>query len=123
MKKSKKRILVADDEQDTRNAVKDILQSRGYDVITASNGKDCLKKLKKEKVNLLVLDIMMPVLDGWQVVRSMKKDKRLRRIPIVVLTVKSGKEDYEMAREARIRDYITKPFDMDNLISRVRRNL
>ncbi len=118
----KKSILVVDDEEDTRKVLKLILEQEGYDVITASNGKECLKKLNKN-VNLILLDIMMPVLDGWEVIAKMKANQKFRKIPIIILTVKSGKEDYDKAKTFKIKDYIVKPFETDNLMRKVKRFL
>ena len=117
-----KSILVVDDEEDTRKALKLILELEGYDVITASNGKECLKRLNNN-VNLILLDIMMPVLDGWGVVTKMKTNQKLKNIPIIMLTVKSGKEDYDKAKSFKVEDYIVKPFETDRLISKVKRFL
>lgn len=118
----RKSILVVDDEEDTRKVLKLILEQEGYDVKTASNGKECLKRLNKS-INLILLDIMMPILDGWGVVAKIKINQKFRKIPIIMLTVKSGKEDYDKAKSFQVEDYIVKPFEPDNLIANVKRFL
>ena len=112
-----KKIMVVDDEADNRTTVKTILEREGYDVITAVNGDDCLKKLKSEKVkpDLILMDIMMPGTPTRKVVEG------IADIPISYLSVVrvSEAEKEDLLRQKNIIGFIQKPFDIDDLIKRV----
>lgn len=117
---AKKTIMIVDDEPTTLQVVKDLFNSEGYKVITASGGKDALKILKKSKIDLILLDIMMPDMDGWDVCEKIKADKNTEKIPIVFLTAKDDPVSKSMGSLASM-DYVTKPFDNKDLIQRVKR--
>ncbi len=116
----KQTVMVVDDEPDTVNLVKTILEREGYDIITANNGKECLEKLKDKNVDLVLLDIMMPGMSGWDVYEKIKKMYR-SDLKVVFLTVLEAttKRREELAKEG-IVDYITKPFDPEDLVRRIR---
>ncbi len=116
----KKTIMVVDDEPNTLKVIKDILKAEGFKPITAKNGKDALKILKKSKVDLILLDIMMPGMDGWDVCEKIKADKKTEKIPIVFLTAKDEPVSRSMGSLAAA-DYITKPFEYKDLIKRIKR--
>jgi DNA-binding response OmpR family regulator len=114
----KKKIMVVDNEPDIVELTKNILEMGGYAVIPSFGGEDCLKKLEKEKVDLVVLDIMMPGLSGWDVAARIKESPKLKNIPIVFLTVVSDTMSKGIGRMAA-KDYIVKPFEKDDLLKRV----
>ncbi|MEW5807071.1 MAG: response regulator transcription factor, partial [Acidobacteriota bacterium] len=114
------RILVVDDEKDIVELVKYNLEKEGLQVSTASNGFDALNVIHKSTPDLILLDIMMPQLDGLEVCRRLKKDDSLRDIPIIFLTAKSEEVDKVLGLEMGGDDYITKPFSIRELIARVK---
>ena len=104
-------ILVVDDEIQMVEMIKMRLEAYGYEIITAYDGIEGLNKAKKEKPDLILLDLMLPKLDGYQVCRMLKFDKTLNKIPIIMLTALGGKEDREWGKKVNADGYITKPFD------------
>lgn len=118
MNKTKKTILVVDNEPDIVEYTKTILEMQGYSVIPSYGGEDCIKKLAKQKVDLVVLDIMMPGMSGWDVAAQIKENKNWQQIPIVFLTVISDTMSKGIGRLAA-EDYIVKPFEKDDLLNRV----
>ena len=114
----KKSIMIVDDEPMIVKVVKDIFKEEGYKVITALSGQECLEKLKKTRVDLILLDIMMPGMDGWDTCAKIKSDKKTEKIPIVFLTAKTDPVSRSMGGLASTA-YITKPFDMKDLKKRV----
>jgi two-component system, OmpR family, response regulator VicR len=114
----RKKIMSVDNEPITSKLIKDILEKEGYEVITASSGGECLKKLEKEKVDLILLDIMMPELSGWDVYeRIRKKDKKVKVIFVSILEVSPTRKE-ELIKDG-ISDYINKPFTSTELVRRV----
>lgn len=120
--KMAKKIMVVDDDSTTVMVVKAILSIHGFEVTTATSGQECLDRVNNEKPDLILLDIMMPKMDGWQVLRKLKKNKVTDKTPVLMLTVK---EDVGEAPELRdvVSDYITKPFSKTDLIGRVKKVL
>jgi CheY-like chemotaxis protein len=115
-----KKILVIDDEPDIVFLIKLILEKEGYRVIEANSGSEGLELAKKEKPDLILLDVMMPDMLGWEVSKKIKSDKELQKIPVAMLTVKSAAEDkLKSLEEARADWHIAKPIDRDKLISTV----
>jgi len=114
------KILVVDDKQENVELLKALLRRSGYPVITAFNGREALEKVKEEKPDLILLDVMMPILDGFQTCRILKEDVKTRRIPIVMLTAKTERKDKILGLDTGADDYITKPFERDELLARVR---
>ncbi len=107
----KKKILLADDEEDIKTVIKLYLESKGYDVVTSYDGLDTLDKVKAEKPDLILLDIMMPVINGFEVCKQLKADENTSHIPIVMLSAASHSDSVEQAIEAGALDYIMKPFE------------
>ncbi len=107
----KKKILLADDEEDIKTVIKLYLESKGYDVVTSYDGLDTLDKVKAEKPDLILLDIMMPVINGFEVCKQLKADENTSHIPIVMLSAASQADSVEQAIEAGAVDYIMKPFE------------
>jgi DNA-binding response OmpR family regulator len=114
------RILVVDDEPDVSSLLTLLLKSKGYEVITAMDGQEALEKARKEKPNLILLDIMLPRLDGYKVARMLKFDENFSHIPIVMLTAKIQEKDKKIGLEMGADDYVTKPFDTVNLLEKIK---
>ncbi len=113
------KILVVDDEVYILHILDFILGAENYDVITASNGEQALQKVREEKPDLVVLDIMMPKLDGYETCRVIKNDPKTKLIPVILLTAKGREVDQKLGREVGASDYITKTFSPSKLIERV----
>jgi len=114
---AKKTILVVDDEYLILNTVKDILIQEDYNVITALSGKEALKKLKIEKVDLAILDIMMPVMGGLELTKQIREDSKLKNIKIVYLSALTfSKNQKQKLKKYNILAYIQKPFEYLELI-------
>lgn len=119
---AKKKIVVVDDEQNILDLVGMILEAEGFTVSKALNGTEGIKMAQKEHPDLVLLDIMMPEMDGWVVYRKLKEDKKTKDIPVAMLTVKAQTIDKEMALDViGVEDYITKPFTPDELVERVQK--
>jgi len=114
------RILVVDDNEANVDVARMRLESRGYEVITAADGEEALERVKSGAPDLILLDIMMPKLDGIEVTRRLKADPTQPFIPIILLTAKADPGDVVAGLEAGGDDYLTKPFDHASLIARVR---
>lgn len=120
---SKKRILVVDDEVDLVETVRFSLELEGYDVLVAYNGEEALNQARKENPDLILLDLMLPKLDGYKVCRLLKFDERYKHIPILMLTAKTQEKDKATGMETGANEYITKPFEMDELMKKVKNYL
>jgi DNA-binding response OmpR family regulator len=114
----KKTIVVADDEPFILSAIKDTL-SDDYNVLTAADGKAALSMIKKNRTDMVVLDVMMPEMDGIEVCRYMKNEEDLSSIPIILLTAKGQIIDIEKGFKAGIDAYIVKPFSPARLIEKI----
>ena len=117
---AKKTIMIVDDEPPIVQVVGDLLKSKGYKVIGVMSGKEAMEKLKESQPDLILLDIMMPGMDGWDVVEKIKANKNLEKIPIIFLTAKVDAVSRGMGSLASA-DYITKPFDNNDLIRRIKK--
>ena len=115
-----KKIFIADDESGFVSTLKSRLEFEGFEVTTAPDGKSTLERIPEEEPDLILLDIMMPEMNGYQVCRELKEDPDLSSIPILMLTAKSQESDKFWGMEAGADAYVTKPFDMDELIKEVR---
>ncbi|VVB55852.1 Chemotaxis protein CheY [uncultured archaeon] len=117
---STKKVLVVDDEPDTLELVKLVLESGGFEAILANNGKEALAQIATVRPDLVLLDIMMPDMDGWDVFRKMKERDPV--IPIAILTAKAQNIDKLLGLHVlKADDYITKPFGKNELISKVKK--
>ncbi len=117
---SHKKVLIVDDEPDTLELVKLVLESGGFETVLAASGKEALIELEASKPDLVLLDIMMPDMDGWEVFRKIKEYNV--NIPIAILTAKAQNFDRLLGLHVlKADDYITKPFGKNELISRVRK--
>jgi two-component system response regulator VicR len=115
-----KKIMVVDNEPDTVDLVKLVLETEGFEVMTAYSGSECLGKLKEEKPDGVLLDIMMPDMDGWEVFKKIRE--RYKDLPVAMLTVKSQDIDKMLGLHVlKADDYITKPFGRKELVERVKK--
>ena len=117
------RVLVVDDQDDIREMARLILTGAGYDVVTASSGREALALARASSFDLVLLDINMPELDGWATLRLWRADEALDAIPVAMFSVKSEVRDKVAGLKDGAIDYITKPFGVDELASRVSRIL
>jgi adenylate cyclase len=113
-------ILAVDDVEENLEIVTVRLEAQGYEVETARNGREAIEKARQLRPDLILLDIMMPEMDGIEATRRLKADETLRAIPIILLTAKSGVEDVVAGLDAGGDDYLTKPFEPTTLVARVR---
>ena len=115
-----KKILVVDDEKPISDIVKFNLDKEGYDVVTAYDGEEALKKVEAESPDLILLDLMLPKIDGLEVARQIRKE---HDTPIIMLTAKDSEIDKVLGLELGADDYVTKPFSNRELVARVKANL
>lgn len=115
----KKKVMIVDDELTIRDLIEFTLEPE-FSVIKATSGEEALEKIKEEKPDILILDIMMPKLDGYEVCHRLKSDKATKEIPIIILTAKHQTPDIRRAVELKADEYITKPFEPDLLRKRIR---
>jgi len=115
-----KKILVVDDEKDIVEMLKYNLEKEGYTVFTALNGKRAIEQAQENKPNLILLDIMMPEMDGWEVCKQLMKDEKTSTIPVIFLTAKGSEVDEVVGLELGADDYIVKPISIRKLIARIK---
>ena len=113
-----KKIMVVDDEADIQTVLRKILISKDYDVVVAHNGADALEVLKKEKVDLILMDVLMPVMDGFGCFKLLKKESAYAKIPVIVFTARGGMRDTFEVMGAD--DFVPKPFEIEDLVARVK---
>jgi CheY-like chemotaxis protein len=113
-------ILCVDDEPANLKLLENILVPRGYEVVSSESGKDALLKIKTRTIDLVLLDLMMPEMDGLQVSRKIKENKTYKNIPIIMLTAYTGAESYIKSLSNEVFAYIQKPFETDELVRMVR---
>jgi two-component system response regulator VicR len=122
--KSNKRILCIDDEPEMIDLIRLILNRRGFEVKGAGGGIDGLEMVRTEQPDLVLLDLMMPDMDGWEVYQQMKADDKTRSIPVIVVTAKAQSIDKVLGLHiAKVDDYISKPFSPQELLTSVERVL
>ena len=114
-----KKILIVDDEADMRETISIRLEISNFEVIEARDGEEGLEKAKKEKPDLIVLDLMMPKITGFEVCRMLKFDDAYKNIPIIVLSALSQQLDREKAAQCGADAYFIKPFDLDLLVTKI----
>jgi len=115
-----KKILIVDDEVDLVKTIRFSLEAEGYAVLVSYNGEDALNQARKETPDLILLDIMLPKLDGYKVSRLLKFDERYKHIPILMLTAKTQEKDKLLGKETGADEYIIKPFDMNELVEKIK---
>ena len=116
-----KKILMVEDELDIREAVRASLKSRGYRVVLAADGEEGLRKVKSEKPDLVLLDITMPKVDGWQMLRAIRNDEATRDLPVVMLTANRTTASLIESQSQKANDYLMKPFDIEQLMTFINR--
>lgn len=117
------KVLVVEDDPDVRRLVEMKLRLDGIETLTATNGREALDLLAVEKVDLVVLDLMMPVMGGIETCRSIREEASLAHIPIIMLTARAQAADIHEGLSAGATDYVVKPFSPRELLSRVRGTL
>lgn len=118
-----KRILVAEDDPVTRRFVVSLLTERGYEVLVAEDGEHAIATATTAKPDLIVSDLVMPYRDGYEVLRAIRNDERLRDIPVLILSMRDHEEDIVRGFELGADEYVVKPFNAREFVSRVRRLL
>lgn len=117
----KKHILTVDDDRHFSELVQFNLEKAGYKITTAYNGKDAVEKAAKKKFDLIVLDVMMPEMDGFETCRRLMHEEKTLNTPIVFLTAKTGQEDRFKGMVGGAAYYISKPFDMQDLLKKIQK--
>jgi len=120
LERAKARILVVDDEPEIVKAIRTNLELEGYEVLEAYNGPDALRIARRERPHLMVLDVRMPGMDGWQVLREVRGDPELKEMPVILLTALSSDRDVDKGWELVAHKYLTKPFEPQRLVEAVR---
>jgi len=115
-----KRILVVEDQEDLRGVLRDLLSGSGYAVVEAADGQDGIDKAKSERPDLILMDIQLPVLDGYEATRQIKADPSLANTPIIAVSSFAMKGDEEKARGAGCDHYVTKPYSPLQLLRTIR---
>ena len=116
----RKRILVVDDEIYIVHILEFTLTMEGYEVLTAADGEEALRKIEQERPDLVVVDIMMPKLDGYEVCRRVRQDEEFQHLPVILLSAKGRPIDRETGLEVGADDYIVKPFSPRRLLEKIR---
>ena len=120
---TKPKILVVDDEPDAVELIEFNLKANGYEVATAADGEEALQKARAILPSLIILDLMLPEVDGMEVCKILRRDQRTQNIPIIMLTAKAAEIDRVLGLELGADDYVTKPFSPRELVLRVKRLL
>jgi two-component system cell cycle response regulator DivK len=115
-----KKILIVDDNEDSRDLVVKVLKNRGYQIVEAVDGEDALEKAESENPDIILLDISIPKLDGYEVTRRLKSREKFKNIPIIALTAHAMKGDKEKALQAGYDGYISKPISVHELPEQIK---
>jgi len=118
-----KRILVVEDQKDNMQILRDLLTSAGYEMIEAEDGEEGVRAAAVERPDLIVMDIQLPLLDGYEATRRIKSDPALRAIPIIVVTSYALSGDEDKARAAGCDDYVPKPYSPRQLLAKIKEHL
>src|SRR6266853_1220711 len=118
-----KLIWAVEDQEDNMQILRDLLTSAGYEIVEAENGEEALKAVAKQRPDLTLMDIQIPIIDGYEATRRIKADPALRSIPIIAVTSHSLSGDEAKAREAGCDDFVPKPFSRRQLMAKVREYL
>jgi DNA-binding response OmpR family regulator len=117
---SKKRILIVDDEPDLLETIQINLEMEGYDCLVAYDGNRGLERARKENPDLIILDVMLPGMNGYKVCRLLKFDEKYKRIPIIMLTAEAQDKDRLLGEKTGADYYMTKPFAADKLLAKIK---
>jgi len=124
MAEEKKRVLCIEDDPEMIDLIKLILERKGFEVLEAVGGEEGLEVSRREMPDLILLDLMMPEVDGWEVFRQMRADEQLKDIPVIVVTAKAQSIDKVLGLHiAKVDDYVTKPFGPQELLKSVNKVL
>ena len=118
-----KRILIVEDQEDNRAIMRDVLSTAGYDLIEALNGEDGVKLAQSERPDLILMDIQLPLVDGYEATRQIKSVDHLKSVPIIAVTSYALSGDEAKARAAGCDGYVAKPFSPRELLAKVREYL
>ncbi|MBI5836066.1 MAG: response regulator [Candidatus Eisenbacteria bacterium] len=121
--KASGRILVVDDEEDLGRILKFALMAAGHEVILAMDGAEGLRMAREDDPDLILLDLMLPKIDGYKVCRMLKFDERYKQIPIVILSARTQEVDKQMARETGADLFITKPYNLNEILATIQQLL
>ncbi len=116
---TKKKILIVDDEIDIVETLKFILEDAGYECYCAFDGEEGLNIAREIIPDLMILDVMMPKINGYKISRLLKYDSKYKNIPIIMITARSQDEDRLIGEETGVNEYITKPFELDYVVDKV----
>ena len=118
---AKKRILLVDDEEELVRAVQARLEANDYEVLTAFDGEDGLKKAREEKLDLIILDLMLPKMDGYKVCATLEHDERYQKVPVLLFTARASEEDERIGLEdCKADGYLTKPFEAQTFLKKIK---
>jgi two-component system, cell cycle response regulator DivK len=118
-----KRILVVEDQPDSRQIIRDTLAGTDYEITEAENGKEALTAIEKQRPDLILMDIQLPIMDGYTATNHIKANPALRSIPIIAVTSYALASEEKKARAAGCDDYVTKPFSPRQLLAKIRQYL
>jgi DNA-binding response OmpR family regulator len=119
----KKQILIVDDEDDILNLVRLILEDEGFECEVAHDGVECLECIRKKRFDLVLLDIMLPLRNGWDVLRDLRESELTKNLPVAMLTARAVPQAPHSLDLPSFSDYITKPFEPEDLVRRVKKIL
>jgi len=117
------KILIVDDETQFVDMMQIRLEASGYEVISAHDGKEGLEKTRSEKPDLIVLDLMMPVMDGYTMLKELRKDEQIKDILVILCTAKSHRDDEDNSQKAGADAYIKKPFESHEFLAKIEKLL
>ena len=118
-----KRILVVEDQEDNRQILRDLLGSAGFEMLEAGDGAAAIAAATEHRPDLILMDIQLPILDGYEATRRIKADPALKSIPVIVVTSYALSGDEDRARAAGCDDYVTKPYSPRALLAKIRQHL
>ena len=118
-----KKILIVDDEKDIVETLSFMLQAKGFECIAAYDGEEGLNLAKKVNPDLVILDVMMPKINGYKICRLLKFDNKYKNIPIIMITARSQDEDKIIGEETGADEYITKPFEFSDVLEKINKYL
>lgn len=120
---SGKKVLIADDERDIVETIQFMLECEGIECFTAHDGEEALNLIRTNPPDLVILDVMMPKINGYKVCRLLKFDAKYKNIPVLMVTARSQEEDKIIGEETGADEYITKPFDIMEVVEKVKKYL
>ena len=118
-----KKILIVDDEKDIVETLSFMLKAKGFECICAYDGEEGLNLAKKSSPDLVILDVMMPKINGYKICRLLKFDEKYKNIPIIMITARSQEEDKLIGEETGADEYITKPFEFSTVLEKINKYL